>query len=138
MSEHEPAPIDSNPNLSKRAPHRRSVIKDEVAINDDQRLYAMLAHLLGIVSGPIAALVIWLVKKGDDWVEEEAREALNFQLTVLIAQAVGFLLLIVLVGIFVIIVVSALNIVFCVIAAAHVHGGEAYRYPLTLRLIKGS
>lgn len=137
MSEQPPEPIDSGDESEVKVPLRRAVAPEKSETTSDQRMYAMLAHLLGIVSGPFGALVIWLARKEDAWVEEEAREAINFQITVMIALVAGFILLIVFVGIFVIIGVSVLNVVFCVIAAAHVHGGESYRYPLSLKLIQG-
>ena len=52
----------------------------------DDRNLAMLAHLLGIVSGFVGALIIWLIKKDQSaYVDEQGKEALNFQITMLIA-----------------------------------------------------
>ncbi|MDG2423118.1 MAG: DUF4870 domain-containing protein [Phycisphaerales bacterium] len=138
MVEQQPIPEDSNEQSVEKMPPRRVIHSEEPETNSDQRMIAMLAHLLGIVSGPIAALVIMLVKKGDDWVEGEAREALNFQITILLIQICGVILTIVLVGILVLVAAAVLNVIFCVIAAATVHSGKSYRYPLAIRLIQHS
>lgn len=107
------------------------------ANNSDDRLLAMLAHLLGIVSGFIGALVIWLVKKDSPSVEAHAREALNFQITVFIASVVAAILWIIVVGMLLSAAIWVVNIVFCILAGVAANKGDAYRYPMTLRLIKG-
>jgi len=126
---------DSSATTTDTAIPRRMVSVEEETLTSDQRLIAMFAHLLGIVSGPLGAFVILLVKKGDAWVESQAREALNFQITVLLVWLCGSVLTLILIGGFIIVIATVLNVVFCVIAAAHVHSGESYRYPLSLRLI---
>jgi uncharacterized Tic20 family protein len=104
----------------------------------DDKTIALLAHLLGIFTGFIGALVIYLVKKDSSpFVERHAREALNFQITMAIAAFVGVVLTLVLIGIFVLIAVSIANIVFCILATLAASKGEEYRYPFALRLVKG-
>ncbi len=56
----------------------------------DDRNLAMLSHLLGIVSGFVGALIIWSLKKDQSaFVDEQGKEALNFQITVMIAFVVS-------------------------------------------------
>lgn len=107
------------------------------ATNSDDNLLAMLAHLLGIVSGFIGALVIWLVKKDTPAVEAHAREALNFQITLAIAYVIGLVLTLILIGGLIILAVWVLNIVFSILAGLAAYKGSAYRYPFALRLVKG-
>ena len=135
LSELQPVQDESVVQMTDSTKPRRTVAVEPDETTSDQRLIAMFAHLLGIVTGPFGALVILLVKKGDDWVETEAREALNFQISVLLAWFCGFVLMIIMIGGIIIVLVSVLNVIFCVMAAAHVHAGDSYRYPLTLRLI---
>ena len=116
------------------APSRRPVA-DSRPTSGDHRMYATLAHLLGIVSGPIGPFVIWLVMKGDSQVEPQAREALNFQITVWLVTLLGAVLTVVYIGGLIIILAMVFNVVFCVIAASHAHSGMPYRYPICLRLI---
>ena len=105
----------------------------------DQRTMALAAHLLGIFTWFIGALVIWLINKDDAskaFVTDQAKEALNFQITIAIAMAICVVLMIVFIGALLMPVVGVLNVVFCIIAAVKSNNGEAYRYPFTLRLIK--
>jgi len=104
--------------------------------NDDRNL-AMLAHLLGIVSGFIGALIIWLIKKDQSaYIDEQAKEALNFQITMVIAFVVSWILMFVLIGMFLMPLLMIANLVFCILAAVAVSNGKPYRYPVALRLLK--
>lgn len=105
----------------------------------DQRTMALAAHLLGIFTGFIGALIIWLINKDDagkSFVTDQAKEALNFQITITIAMVISIILMIVIIGGILAPIVGILNVVFCIIAAVKANNGEAYRYPFTLRLIK--
>ena len=102
----------------------------------DERLWALLAHLsifvLSII-GPILILV--LLGKRSAFVADQAREALNFHITVLIAGVVSFLLCFVLIGFVLLPIVIVGSMVLGVIAALQANQGIPYRYPLTLRLV---
>lgn len=105
----------------------------------DQRTMALAAHLLGIFTGFIGALIIWLINKDDAskaFVTDQAKEALNFQITVTIAMVISIILMIVIIGGILAPIVGVINLVFCIIAAVKSNNGEAYRYPFTLRLVK--
>lgn len=120
-------------------------------ITAEQRQWAMFAHLsalTGLLTGGIGALigplVVWLVKRETmPFVDDQAREALNFNITVAIAMVVlwvvGTVLLVVIVGFLFYLAAFALGIawlVLTVIAAIKANEGVAYRYPLTVRLVK--
>lgn len=103
----------------------------------DDRNLAMLAHLLGMVTGFIGALVIWLLKREQSpFVDEQGKEALNFQLTMLIAVIGAWMLMFVLIGFFLLPLLLLANFVFCILAAVAVSNGKPYRYPVALRLLK--
>jgi uncharacterized Tic20 family protein len=112
---------------------------------DQVRTLGMLAHLGGILAyfyaGWVAALVIWLVNREKRNVAaDEARVALNFQLTVLIGliicaivrsiPVIGF------VGWLGFIAVSIVSLVLSVLAAVAVQRGGTYRYPFSLELVR--
>lgn len=104
--------------------------------NDDRNL-AMLAHLLGIVSGFVGALIIWLIKKDQSaFVDEQGKEALNFQITVMIAFVGSWILMFVLIGMLLMPLILIGNLVFCILAAVAVSKGEHYKYPFAIRLLK--
>ncbi len=104
--------------------------------NDDRNL-AMLAHLLGIVSGFVGALIIWLVKKDQSaFVDEQGKEALNFQITVMIGFVGSWILMFVLIGMLLMPLLLIANLVFCILAAVAASKGEHYKYPFAIRLLK--
>ena len=103
------------------------------------RTFAILAHVGGIFFGLIPALIIYLIKKSEPSAQfdtEQAKEALNFQITVMIAYFACGILIFVLIGALLIWVVMLANLVLCIVAAIKASNGVMYRYPLTLRLIK--
>ncbi|HWU34575.1 MAG TPA: DUF4870 domain-containing protein [Methylovorus sp.] len=96
----------------------------------------VLTHLGGILFSVFPSLIVWLLKRNDSpYISQQSREALNFQITVLIAQAISSALIFILVGFLFMGVVWLLNIIFSFLAAVAASRGEAYRYPFTLRLI---
>ena len=103
--------------------------------NDDKNI-ATVTHLGGTVFSFIPALIVWILKKDDSaYIGDQAKEALNFQITVLIAQFIAAILAWVLIGFILFPIIWVVNVVFCIIAAIASSKGETYRYPLCLRLI---
>jgi uncharacterized Tic20 family protein len=114
-------------------------------IPSDAKTMAMLCHLLAIAIvfvGPLAILgplIIWLIKKDQhQFIDEQGKESVNFQITVLIAMVALFILGFITcgVGFFLMPVVAIVDIVFCIIATIKANSGEHYRYPIALRLVK--
>lgn len=106
---------------------------------------AAFIWLVGI-PGPIGPLIVWLLKRGDHpFIDDQAKEALNFQLSILIYQVAVLLAAVLLMiptiglailpGLAVVAVIGLLGIVFAVIGAYRASEGERYRYPFTIRLI---
>ena len=106
-------------------------------VPSDSRGWAAAAQLIPIVGfGFIAPLVIWLIKRDEDaFVEYWAREALNFQLTLLIWIIIGIVTLLIIVGIFILIAVGIGALVLAIIAGVKAANGEFWRYPLTIRFV---
>jgi uncharacterized protein len=105
----------------------------------DERTFAILSHILAIVPGIgiFGPLVIWLIKKDESpFVEANAKESLNFQLTMLIAYIVSWILVIVLIGVLLFFVIWVLNIILVIVASVKTSENKIYRYPFNLRLIK--
>jgi uncharacterized Tic20 family protein len=93
--------------------------------------------VLGIFTYFIGPLIIWLVKKDQSpFVNDQGKEALNWQITMTILAFIGALTACIGIGVVIIPAVSILNIVFCIMAAVEANKGVAYRYPYVLRLIK--
>ena len=111
--------------------------------NPDARKWASLCHIValsgligngvGFVLGP---LVVWLIKKDEyTFVEEQGKEAINFQITMILALIISLILTMVVIGLFLMIAVGIVMVAFPIIAAVKASNGEAYRYPFTIRFI---
>jgi uncharacterized protein len=96
-------------------------------------LLGLFFHFLGHLLGP---LIVWLAKRGDSpEIDAHGKESLNFQLSMLIYDAIAFLLCFVLIGIPILILLWVLNTVLVIVASIKASEGKLYRYPLTIRLI---
>jgi uncharacterized protein len=103
--------------------------------NDDKNI-ATVTHLGGTVFSFIPALIVWILKKDESaYLSDQAKEALNFQITILIASFVASILIWLLIGFVLLPIIWLVNLVFCIIAAIATSKGETYRYPFCLRLI---
>lgn len=131
-----------------------------------ERQWAALAHLSALVlalltswlvgvAGVLGAGAIYMLKRGDSpFIESHAREAVNFNLSMLLYAAVACAIGVALLGITVftlglglivtapaglalLLVIAAIALMWLVcsiIATVKAWNGEAYRYPLTIRL----
>ena len=85
----------------------------------------------------IAPLLIWILKKDESaFINDQGKEALNFQISVTIYAIVCVILIFVVIGILLIIILGVLVLIFVIIASINSYDGKAYRYPLTMRIIK--
>ncbi len=108
----------------------------EVAPSNDDKNIATITHLGGTVFSFVPALIVWILKKDDsEFIADQAKEALNFQITLILAQFIAWILAWILIGFFFMFIIWVFNIVFCIIAAISTSKGETYRYPFALRLI---
>ena len=121
----------------------------------EERGWAMTAHLCGLLwvlgSGgliflPFGGLALFtllgpliiLLAKGPSmpFVAAQAKESLNFQITVWLLGLAFALLAIVLIGFVLLWILGVVNLVLVIIAAIRVSDGTPYRYPFCLRLVK--
>ena len=103
--------------------------------SNEENNMAMLAHILGIVISVIGPLVIYLTVKDKPFATSQVKEALNFQITVLIAWVACAILSFIGIGFILYPAVWILNLVFCITAAMAASKGEAYKYPFAIRLV---
>ena len=118
---------------------------NEVAqVGKEEQNWAMYCHVSALVrfiipfGNVLGPLVIWLMKKDTmPQVEIHGKEALNFQITVLLAFIVSAVLTVVLIGFLLLPIVGLAALVLTIMAAIKVSNGDlGYRYPVALRLIK--
>jgi hypothetical protein len=106
-------------------------------IPQDSKNMAMLCHLLGLFTSFVGPLILWLIKKDEDkYVDAQGKEALNFQITVILASLAAGILSLLCIGFLVAIAVGISDIVFSILACVAASKGQDYRYPVSLRLIK--
>ena len=114
----------------------------DTELSQDERNWGMFAHLsalagavfpFGSVIGP---LVVWLLKKDEmPFVDDQGKEALNFQITMAIALVLCFALMFVLIGVLLLPLVIIFDLVMIIIGTVEANKGNRYRYPFALRLI---
>jgi uncharacterized protein len=123
--------------------------------SDEEKRWALFAHLSILVGGLvtfgwaasfgsfIGPLIIWLIQKDKmPFVADQAKEALNFGITLTIACFVLLMLTIFSLGIGALVTIPAFMVigiaalVLVIIAAVKASEGVAYRYPITIRLVK--
>jgi uncharacterized Tic20 family protein len=115
----------------------------ETSAAGNVRTWCVMCHLsalagfvipgAGHILGP---LIVWLVKRGESAeIDAHGKEALNFQISMLIYNVVAGILCLLFIGFALLAVLHVLNVVFVIIAALRASEGQMYRYPLTLRLI---
>ena len=111
---------------------------NEIAIkpNAETSNLILLLWLGTLFFGFIPSLIIYLVKKDDALVQDQAKEALNWSITVIIGYLAGFILSLILIGVLVLAAVGILHLVFCILGAVNSSKGVPYRLPFNIRLIK--
>ena len=113
-------------------------------ISKDARMWAMFCHLLGLgwlivwfIGGVLGALILWQLKKDEDpFIDEQGKEALNFQISMLIYWCAAIVLVFTCVGVVLMPAVLIVDLFFGIMAAIKANNGVHYRYPLTIRFVK--
>jgi len=112
---------------------------DSALAPQEQRGGMMAAHLLGALLGILGALIYWLIKKGktdQPFVQDQAKEVLNFEIIILVLGIVAVVIAkLTGIGAFSSIV-TLLNLGLCIWGAIKAYGGVSFRYPVIPRLIK--
>jgi uncharacterized protein len=97
-------------------------------------LLGVFLHFPGHLIGP---LIVWLVKRGDaPEIDAHGKEALNFQISMLIYNIVAVVFCLILIGFVFLAILWVLNAVLVIIAAIEASDGKFYRYPMTIRFIQ--
>ena len=118
---------------------------DTEVMDKEQKNWAGACHIAafaGLViplGGLLGPLLIWWLKKDESaFVRQQGIEAINFRLTVYFYWIICWCLSLFMIGFFLMPLVVIFDVLFTVIAAMRTLDGKAYRYPLTLRLIRQS
>ncbi len=126
-----PPPIPDQPQSTPSEPAQPQ------EISQDSKNLAMLCHLLGLLTNFLGPLILWLVKKDDDaFIDEQGKEALNFQITLMLAGIVAGATSCLGIGLILLPVIMILDLVFSIMACVAASKGQHYRYPVSIRLVK--
>jgi uncharacterized Tic20 family protein len=125
----------------KRHTCKRKLVNAPMS-EEEERQWAMFAHIgtfssmfvpLGNIIAPI---VIWQLKKNESpFVVEQAKESLNFQITLMIYAVISFLLVFIVIGFFFIFALVIFGLIIVIVAGVKANDGEHYRYPMSIRFI---
>jgi uncharacterized Tic20 family protein len=127
--------------LIKRQNFKRKQLNAPLS-EEEENQWAMFAHIgtfssmfvpLGNIIAPI---VIWQLKKNEsEFVVDQAKESLNFQISLMIYIVISFFLIFIFIGFFLLIGLAIFSLIIVIVAGVKANDGEFYRYPMCLRLI---
>jgi uncharacterized Tic20 family protein len=126
----ETQPVSPTPPSTSTSP---SQVRTWSVLCHASALLGLFFHFFGHLLGP---LLVWLIKRGDaPEIDANGKESLNFQISMLIYDAVAAILCLVVIGIPILIALWVLNTVFVIIASVKTSEGKIYRYPFTIRFL---
>ncbi len=132
-------------NMNAENEGRFGRVRDSAA-GETERTYAIFLHLVGLISmlewvTSVVALIItgvmWAIRRKDSaFLDDHGREALNFQITLMIYFVIGLVLSPIGVGMVILLIgIPLLRLFGCIRGAVAAHHGEFYRYPMCFRFI---
>lgn len=118
-------------------------MKETRELSESERNWAMLCHLSTFAGyffpfgGILGPLICWLSKKDESqWVDFNGKQALNFQLSILLYMVLAIPLVFIIVGIPILVFLGFLEVICVVIASVKASKGEEFRYPLNIPFIQ--
>ena len=96
-----------------------------------------LAGLIVPLGWFIGPLVVWLIKKEEyPFVNEQGKESLNWQLTLLIGFLICLPLCLLVVGFVLATALAVVDLVFVILASIKANDGISFRYPYRIGFFK--
>ncbi|MBS1154991.1 MAG: hypothetical protein H6R07_915 [Proteobacteria bacterium] len=102
----------------------------------DGKTIAILVWLGTIFFGFIPSLVVFLIRKDDEFLLDHTKEALNWSITTAIGWLCGVVFSFLLIGFLFFPLIILCNLVFCIMGAVKASNNQRFRVPVSLRLIK--
>lgn len=117
---------------------------ERIVTDPDERQWGMFVHLAALATFVIPAfgniigpLIVYLIKKDEyEFVRDQGKEVLNFQITWSIILAISALMIIIGIGVLMLIGFGIAWLVLVVVGTVAANRGEYYRYPLTIRFLQ--
>jgi uncharacterized Tic20 family protein len=103
-----------------------------------EKIWSMLSHLSALIGlGILLPLVVYLAMRHDsEFVAQNAKEALNFHISIYIYAICCIPLALVIIGIPLLMLLGLVSLILAIVATVKASDGGCYRYPLSLRLVK--
>jgi uncharacterized Tic20 family protein len=125
------------------SPRKRKSVTKKMTPTEQARLWAMSCHLSSLtgfivpLANVFVPLVIWLLKR-DEYpaVDDQGKESINFQITMVIYYLIGALLILLLIGLIILPLLAIFNLVSVIIASLETYHGKKFRYVFSIRFIK--
>lgn len=105
-------------------------------LTTEQKVFCAISHLGIFVGLPILAPLVVLLLSNDSFVKQQAKEALAFQIGMIIIAAIGGVLIFVLIGIPIVIAVALATVILPVIATIKIADSVDYSYPITGNFVR--
>jgi len=141
----QPGSSDPPPPPVENSPYSPPVVQEQqlaVASEADRKQWLLFCHLSPLAGfiipfgGIIASIVIWQTKKDEmPEIGEEAKEALNFQITYAIAFMVCIPLCFICIGYFIALGLFVADLILMIFGIISASNGKTHRYPMILRLV---
>ena len=123
--------------------YKKNIMKEIRVLSETERNWSMLCHLSAFAGfffpfgGIIGPLICWLTRKDEsEWIDENGKSSLNFQLSILLYMILVFPLCFIVVGIPLMVALVFLKVVCIIIASVKASKGEEFRYPLAIPFIQ--
>jgi uncharacterized Tic20 family protein len=111
-------------------------------LSSDERNWGMFCHLAALAGfiipfgNIIGPLIVWLMKREEyPLVNDQGKESLNFQISILIYIAISVVLALLLIGFLLLVAIGVFSLVMIILAAMKANEGVSFRYPLCIRFI---
>lgn len=112
-------------------------IKTSDKVSQDDINLALISHIGTMFGGFFVPLIIWIIKKDEsEFVAKHARNALNFQLSMLLYVVVSIILFFIFIGVLLLLAIAVFATIVVILATVAASRGEHYDYPLTINFIK--
>lgn len=104
-------------------------------ITQEAKNFAVLCHLLGI-PGFLGPLIVWLVtREKDPFIDQHGKEAINYQISMIIYFSIAYFLCFVLIGLVLLPALVVVHLIFIIMASVKASNGQPYKYPIAIRFI---
>ncbi len=110
--------------------------EDSLTVSQNSKNIALITWIGTIFFWFIPGLIFYLTQKDDPYIQDQAKEALNWSITATCGYFAGVVLTFILIGVLVLVAVGICHLVFCIMGAVGASNGKSFRVPFAIRLIK--